>query len=207
MYKDKIDIAGGIRSIGAMLRGLYTGAVEGWRLYKTVGTPLAAHEVARLKRIPFLLPDRIASLIGSHMLGRSVVMHRQHNVITVNGRQQLLKAAAGLVGHVREVAITHQQLGTSTTQPNANDTELGAAETGTLKTISSIGVAGSQMNITSFWAAGEATGAHKELGTYMYGFNADGTLNSNRILFNHVAIDVTVQASEALTVDGTVSMQ
>jgi hypothetical protein len=58
------------------------------------------------------------------------------------------------------------------------------------------------MTITSFWAAGEATGTWREFGTFI---NGTGTTNSG-VLFSRVAINIPITGSQSLVIDGTVTL-
>lgn len=114
----------------------------------------------------------------------------------------MAKAITGGIATVTEIKITHQELGTGTTTPANGDTGLQTPSAGTRKTISSMAYSSNQMNFTSFWAATEATGTWREFALFI---NGTGTSNSGT-LFNHVAINITVGASDALTIDGTVTV-
>lgn len=89
-------------------------------------------------------------------------------------------------------------LGSNTTTPAAGDTQLGTEVT--RKAASSTSFSGAVCSIATFFAAGEATGTHREFGLFGNGnaSTASGTANTG-ILFSHVAANVTVSATETLT--------
>lgn len=124
------------------------------------------------------------------------------NIIPTISRAQICKAITGGIATVTEIKVTHQELGTGTTAPANGDTGLQTPTGGTRKTISSMAYSSNQMNFTSFWAATEATGTWRECALFI---NGTGTSNSGTI-FNRVAINITVGASDALTIDGTVTV-
>lgn len=124
------------------------------------------------------------------------------NIIPTVSRQQVCKAVTGNIATTTEIKVTHQELGTGTTTPANGDTGLQTPSGGTRKTISSMAYLSNQMNFTSFWAATEATGTWREFALFI---NGTGTSNSGTI-FNHVAINITVSSSDALTIDGTVTV-
>lgn len=125
-----------------------------------------------------------------------------HNIIPTVSRAQMCKALCGEIASDTEIQISHQELGTGTTTPANTDTGLQTPSAGTRKGIGSMAASGNQANFTSFWAATEATGTWREFALFI---NGTGTSNSGT-LFNHVAINVTVGASDALTIDGTVTI-
>lgn len=124
------------------------------------------------------------------------------NIIPTVARQQVAKAVTGNIATTTEIKVTHQELGTGTTTPANGDTGLQTPSAGTRKTISSMAYSANQMNFTSFWAATEATGTWREFCLFM---NGSGTSNSGTVL-NRVAINITVGASDALTIDGTITV-
>lgn len=124
------------------------------------------------------------------------------NIIPTVSRQQICKAITGNIATTTEIKVTHQELGTGTTAPANGDTGLETPSAGTRKTISSMAYSANQMTFTSFWAATEATGTWREFCLFM---NGTGTSNSGTVL-NRVAINITVGASDALTIDGTITI-
>lgn len=159
-----------------------------WTFYVTEGTPLTQEELAVLRT--------------GGAIGRAVRVYRYHNLIPTVSRQQIAKALTGNITAVTEIKITHQELGTSTQAPANGDTGLITPTASTRKTITSMAFTTNQMNLTSFWAAGEATGTWREFGLFV---NGTATSNSG-VLFNRVAINITVAATDALTLDGTVTI-
>ena len=119
-----------------------------------------------------------------------------HNVITAYLKEKIAQGLAGESAVITDdVNLTHQQLGTGTTAPTENDTNLEIPDADTKKTISSKESNGKKCWITCIWIEGEATGTWKEFGLW---------IGSN--LFNRVAIDVTVAANEMLTIDGDLTI-
>lgn len=168
-----------------------------WRFYTTPdGVPLSRYELDLINEgVPRSLPEAMASDLASAIIGRTVRVHTRKNVITTAGRAQVNKAISGQISALSEVALTHEQLGTGTSAPSAADTNLETPAAGTKQAISSVSYSGGQLNITSFWAAGDAEGSWTEYGAFM----------NTTILFAHVGIDITVGAGDALTIDGTVT--
>lgn len=160
-----------------------------WTFYITPdGVPLSMAELATLRR--------------GEKIGRDVRAITYKNIIPTVARQQIAKALTGNISAVTEIKITHQELGTGTNAPANGDTGLQTPSAGTRKTITSMAYSSNQLNLTAFWAATEATGTWREFGSFV---NGTGTSNSG-VLFNRVAINITVGASDALTVDGTVTI-
>lgn len=124
------------------------------------------------------------------------------NIIPTVSRQQIAKAITGNLSTLTDIEVSHQELGTGTTTPANGDTGLQTPSAGTRKTISSMAYSANQMNFTSFWAATEATGTWREFCLFM---NGTGTSNSGVVL-NRVAINITVGSSDALTIDGTITI-
>ncbi len=159
-----------------------------WDFYLTEGTPLTPRELERIK--------------AGREIGRPYRRVRYKNLIPTVSRQQVAKAITGNITTTTEIKITHQELGTSTQAPANGDTGLITPTASTRKTITSMAFLSNQMNLTSFWAAAEATGTWREFGLFI---NGTATSNSG-VLFNRVAINIVVAAVDALTVDGTVTI-
>lgn len=193
---------GGLNTIRDFLRAFITGAVPGYRFYVTPLTPCTEDEIRKLKKIPFLLPAWISNILGRALIGRSVQMYKYHNIVPTVSRQQIGKALSGNIASVTEIKITHQELGTGTNSPSNGDTGLQTPTGTTRKSVSSLAYSLNQLNIASFWAAGEATGTWREYAVFI---NGSGTSNSG-VIFNRVAINITVAGSDALTLDGTVTI-
>lgn len=89
-------------------------------------------------------------------------------------------------------------LGSNTTAPAAGDTQLGTEVV--RKTATSTTFSGAVGYVSVFFAAGEATGTHREFGLFGNGnaSAASGTANTG-ILFSHVAANITVSSVETLT--------
>lgn len=194
IFQSKIDIDGGIKSFKQVFLGLISGKAPGYSFYTSKLSQLTADELLKLRKIPFLLPDALASKIGSKLIGREVKRFSYHNIIPTISRQQIGKALSGNITTIAEIVISHQQLGTGTTAPANGDTALQTPSVGTKKTVSSMSYSSNQVNITSFWAANEATGTWREFGLFI----------DTTVLFNRVAINITVATGDALTLDGTV---
>lgn len=160
-----------------------------WTFYLTPdGIPLSLAELALIK--------------AGGTIGRAFHAITYHNLVPTVSRQQICKAVTGGIATVTEIKITHSELGTGVTAPANGDTGLQTPTAATRKTISSMAFSSNQMNFTSFWAATEATGTWREFALFL---NGTGTSNSGTI-FNRVAINITVGASDALTIDGTVTV-
>jgi len=125
-----------------------------------------------------------------------------HNIIPTVSREQIAKALAKELSAIGDIEISHQELGSGSTAPANGDTGLETPTGSTRKILTSSAAALNQLNITAFWAAGEATGTHSEFAVFM-----KGTLASNSgVIFNRILISVTVLAANSLTVDGTVTI-
>ena len=158
-----------------------------WDFYITNGKkPLTKAEVDEIK--------------AGRKIKRAYRRVRFHNLIVDVGLTQLAKILAHIPVALEETYITHQELGTSTAAPAAGNTGLTTPDAATRKAVSSLGWETKKLNITSFWAAGEATGTWREMATFI---NGTGTSNSGTC-FNRAAINVTITAGQSLTVDGTV---
>lgn len=95
-------------------------------------------------------------------------------------------------------------VGDDVTPPAIGDTILGN-ETAR-KAAGSTSFAGAVASIACFFAAGEATGAHKEFGLFGDGNAAvAGAGADSGILFSHVAVNLAVAAIETLTVTFTIT--
>ncbi len=202
MNKDTLQLNGGIRSLKEWLKGFISGNVSGYRFYVTKGTPCTPSELQKLRAIPFHFPSFVSNIFATFLLGKQVRVFKYHNIIPTVSRQQIGKALSGNITLVTEIKITHQELGTGTATPANTDVGLQTPSGSTRKNISSLAYSLNQMNIASFWAAGEATGTWTEYAVFM---NGSGTSNSG-VIFNRVLISITVAPSDALTLDGTVTI-
>jgi len=90
-------------------------------------------------------------------------------------------------------------VGSSTTAPALGDTQLGTEVT--RKIVGSTAFSGAVATNAVFFAATEATGTHREFGMFGDGnaTTASAAANSG-ILYSHVAANVTVAATETLTI-------
>lgn len=90
-------------------------------------------------------------------------------------------------------------LGDDNTAPNAADTTLGNEVT--RKAVSDRNSTSATANISTFFATGEATGTHLEVGLFGDGdtTTASATPDSG-ILYSHTNINVTITAAQTLTV-------
>lgn len=197
-YKEKIKLDGGWKKAIDFIKGLFTANVPGYRFYTTKGTHLTKEEILELRKVPMLLPDFIAQIIGSHLIGRQVRMFRTHNVILTLTASLIAAALNNELVATTDMAINYQELGTGTTAPDAGDTGLETPSAGTRKAVSSIARSNNVLVITSFWDVGEATGTWKEFVLFI---NGTATSNSGTPL-NRIGIDVTVASGDALTLDG-----
>jgi len=159
-----------------------------WKFYITKGTPLTMEELKVVR--------------AGGKCDRIIGFFENHNIIPTVARAQMVLALAAQIASEAEIAINYQELGTGTTAPANGDTGLETPSAGTRQAISSLGYSSNLLTITTFWAAGAATGTWKEMATFI-----NGTAASNSgVLFNRIALDVTVGASNALTVDGEVTL-
>lgn len=203
MYSETLLIDGGLKQAIDFVRGFFTGNVPGYIFYVDhTGVPVTKAEQIRCRRIPMALPDWAKSRIVSWMLGRPITVFSNHNLIPTASRTAIAKALSGGCASLAEIEINYQELGTGTNAPANGDTGLQTASAGTRKTVSSIGYSSNVISITAFWAAAEATGTWREFGLFI---NGTGSSNSGT-LFNRVAINITVGAPDALTLDGTVTI-
>ena len=159
-----------------------------WSFYLTKGTPLTPEELAIIK--------------SGGQISRKYQKIVYKNIIPTVSRQQIAKALAGSITLAAEIKVNFQELGTGTNAPANGDTGLQTPTGTTRKALSSAGFSANQLNLTSFWAVGEATGTWREFGSFI---NGTSTSNSG-VLFNRVAINITVTGADALTIDGTITL-
>lgn len=144
-----------------------------------------------------------SAIRAGESIGRAVDWHHYKNIIPTVGRQRIAYILSGAAASLAECEINYQELGTGTSTPANGDTGLQTPAGGTTrKLISSGSYSSNVMTITSFWAAGEATGTWREFGTFI---NGTGTTNSG-VLFSRVAINIPISASQSLVIDGTVTI-
>lgn len=90
-------------------------------------------------------------------------------------------------------------VGSNATAPASGDTQLGT-ETAR-KAVPSKVFSGAVATLAAFFAAGEATGTHREFGLFGNGNAATASATANTgTLFSHVATNTTVGATETLTI-------
>lgn len=159
-----------------------------WSFYLTKGTSLTLEELAMIK--------------SGGKISRAYRRVVYKNIIPTISRQQIAKALAGSITLAAEIKVNYQELGTGTNTPANGDTGLQTPTGSTRKSLSSAGYSANQLNLTSFWAVGEATGTWREFGSFI---NGTGSSNSG-ILFNRVAINIAVTGADALTIDGTITI-
>lgn len=166
-----------------------------WLIERAV--PLMKEEIATIKE---LIRNGV---FNGYWKGHKVTCDTYSNIIPTISRTQILKALANQLAGISDIVINYQELGTGTNTPSNSDTGLQTPAGGTTrKLISSMAVSGIQMNVTSFWAAGEATGTWREFATFIKG---TATSNSGTI-FNRAAINITISSIQSLTLDGTVTL-
>ena len=89
-------------------------------------------------------------------------------------------------------------IGSNATAPVVADTQLGTEVT--RKAASSTTFSGAIGYVSTFFAAWEATGTHREFGLFWNGNASTCSVTANTwILFSHVAASITVGATETLT--------
>lgn len=204
-YRENCDLNGGGKwNLIEWFRAFFTSkGVSGYRTFLTEQTNLSKLELAKLKAIPFHAPNWLASILAEKIIRRKCAVQKYHNIIPTVAREAIAKALSAGIAGVAEIAINYQELGTGTTAPANGDTGLETPAGGTTrKVISSCAYSANKLEITCFWSAGEATGTWKEMATFI---NGTGTTNSGT-LFNRIALDTTVGASNALTVDGEITI-
>lgn len=129
--------------------------------------------------------------------GRIKRVYRYKNILPIIGRKRVLEALAGLITNVSEIKINETSLGTGTTPPSNNDTQL---ETEVYrKAVASVAVSNNILYLTAFYTATEVSGNFKEAGLHI---NGTGQTNSG-LLFSRVAIDISKSLTETLTIDYT----
>lgn len=202
-FNENASFNGGSKwTLGQWFRALFTSnKVAGYRAF-VAPRNLTLAELAKVKRIPYHAPNWLTSRLVSAMVGMPTQVFKYHNLIPTVARTQVAKALANQITTKAEIAINYQELGTGSTAPANGDTGLQTPTGSTRKAISSLGYSGNVLSITCFWAAGEATGTWAEMATFI---NGSGTSNSGT-LFNRIALAVVVGGSNALTVDGTVTL-
>lgn len=89
-------------------------------------------------------------------------------------------------------------LGSNTTAPAISDTQLGTEVVRKIQ--QSTTFSGAVAYITTFFAAWEATGTHREFGLFGNGNATTASASANSwILYSHVATNITVSATETLS--------
>jgi hypothetical protein len=116
------------------------------------------------------------------------------NLITNAGKNYILKRL-GADQFVPGMRFSHCALGTGTTAPTINDTQL---QTEIYR--NNMASASDNINVgywSAFYTATETTGAYKEFGIFI---NGTSTANSGT-LFSRVSINITKSNVESLTID------
>lgn len=128
--------------------------------------------------------------------GEVVSNHTFKNLIPTVGRTAM--AAQHADNYTNAMKVTYLAVGSSTTAPANGDTTLGT-ETAR-KILGSNTSAANESSVAVFFAAGEATGTHREFGAFGDGSatTASGSADSG-IMYSHTAANVIVGASETLT--------
>ena len=94
--------------------------------------------------------------------------------------------------------ITHFALGDDNTPVTNADTTLGNETT--RKAVSSKTNTDNESSVTTFFAVGEATGTHQELGAFGDGNTPTASITSDSgILYSHVLSTITIASDETLT--------
>lgn len=89
-------------------------------------------------------------------------------------------------------------LGSNTTTPLVSDTQLGTEVT--RKAASSTTYSGAVGYVSTFFAAWEATGTHREFWLFGNGDSTTASITANTgIMFSHVSANITVSPVETLT--------
>lgn len=128
--------------------------------------------------------------------GNTVSNKIYRNLLPTVGRTAMAAQFADNETHA--MRVTHIAVGSDTTTPVNADTTLGT-ETARKAIGSNTNVA-NESSVAAFFAAGEATGTHREFGAFGDGSATTASLTSDSgILYSHVATNTTIGASETLT--------
>lgn len=134
--------------------------------------------------------------------GELVSRNEYRNLIPTVGRAAMAKQMAGT--NTQEMQVTYIAVGSDATAPTNADTALGT-ETAR-KIVGSATDSSVEASIAAFFAAGEATGTHREFGAFGDGAasTASGTVDTG-ILYSHAAALVAVASDETLTLSWKIS--
>lgn len=167
--------------------------------FRFITSTLSAQE--KMKQALAISREKYNEVVNALLATGEAELAVYENLVTTAGKTLLAKAVASGLATTNEAVINYQELGSGTTAPAYSDTGLQTPTGATRKAITSLAYSANVVSITAFWAVGEATGTHKEFGTFI-----GGTSTSNSgTLWNRVAIDQTVASDKALTIDGTIT--
>lgn len=137
--------------------------------------------------------QNITATVRNAVTGEVVRVYRQKNLVAKVGRAIVAQRLANDL--TNSLVINYGALGTDTTAPTSNDTQLGAEVF--RKSPLSQSNSDNVCNIGFFYTAGEVSGTFREFGTFI-----DGTASADTgVLFNKVAVNWVKSSSETLTVD------
>lgn len=128
--------------------------------------------------------------------GETVSSNVYKNLIPTVGRTAMAVQHAG--NATADMKLTHIAVGDDATAPANSDTKLGN-ETARKALGSATNIA-NESSVAAFFAAGEATGTHREFGAFGDGNTTTASLTSDSgILYSHVTANVSVASNETLT--------
>jgi len=150
----------------------------------------------------FRMIGKWKAIVKKAATGELVSEQEYENLAPTVGRTALAIQMAGT--NTQEVQIKHIAVGSSVTAPTNADTQLGT-ETAR-KAVGSATNTNNIASIAAFFAAGEATGTHREFGAFGDGNTTASSLTANTgILYSHVAANTVVAADETLTLTYSVT--
>lgn len=118
------------------------------------------------------------------------------NLVPTVARAAMAQQHAGT--NVQQMKVTYIAVGDDPTTPTNTDTILGN-ETAR-KALGSNTASSVESSVAVFFAAGEATGSHKEVGAFGDGASTTASASADSgILYSHASIDISVAADETLT--------
>lgn len=156
-----------------------------WNFCVTEGAPINKEEWGKVFR--------------GEDIGRSYENLKRENVVTLVFRSELAQLLARIPSADASLfRITHQQLGTGSAAASENDIDLDNGEPTTYTLLSDVVANGKQIQVTGYFAEGEATGHWKEYGLWLNGDQAEP------VLFNRLNVDRNIGGASSLSIFGTV---
>jgi hypothetical protein len=128
--------------------------------------------------------------------GETVSVKEVANLVPTVARTAMAVQHAG--NATANMKVTHVAVGSDATPPSNADTTLGAEVA--RKAVSSKTNVANESSITAFFAAGEATGTHQEIGAFGNGNTTTASITSDSgILYSHVSSVLAIASDETLT--------